>query len=103
MAVSTELSELCPELQALPLKQRLQLNSMSGLPTEAAPPQLAAGGSTQLGTLDADVVEVRSTTRFNSDELKRKAEAEVERRIAAGISDDTANTRKAPYSQLLSS
>ena len=64
-------------------------DSVSGLPTEAAPPQLAAGGSTQLGTLDADAVEVRSTTRFNSDELKRKAEAEVERRIAAGISDDT--------------
>ncbi|EOD11378.1 hypothetical protein EMIHUDRAFT_465077 [Emiliania huxleyi CCMP1516] len=70
-------------------RKRFPADSVSGLPTEAAPPQLAAGGSTQLGTLDADAVEVRSTTRFNSDELKRKAEAEVERRIAAGISDDT--------------
>ena len=80
------LEELIKEETA---RKRFPADSVSGLPTEAAPPQLAAGGSTQLGTLDADAVEVRSTTRFNSDELKRKAEAEVERRIAAGISDDT--------------
>ena len=80
------LEELIKEETA---RKRFPPDSVSGLPTEAAPPQLAAGGSTQLGTLDADAVEVRSTTRFNSDELKRKAEAEVERRIAAGISDDT--------------
>ena len=80
------LEELIKEETA---RKRFPADSVSGLPTEAAPPQLAAGGSTQLGTLDADAVVVRSTTRFNSDELKRKAEAEVERRIAAGISDDT--------------
>eukprot|EP00966_Prymnesium_polylepis_P332779 7388258-Prymnesium_polylepis.1 len=58
-----------------------------GLPTEAAPPQGEWRDSMQLGTLDADALEVRSRTRFSSSELRQKAAARMQQRIELGISD----------------
>jgi hypothetical protein len=57
------------------------------LPTEAAPPQYAATDLGQLGTADADALAIQSKSLFSKEELDAKAEAAVERREAAGISD----------------
>jgi hypothetical protein len=68
-------------------RQRFTPGSERGLPTEACPPQETWSAGPQLGTLDADALEVRSHSLFNAEELARKAEQEMQRRVEAGISD----------------
>lgn len=57
------------------------------LPEEAALPQQVVRELGQLGTLDEDAAEIEKKAIFSTEELKVKAEAEVQRRLAAGISD----------------
>eukprot|EP00966_Prymnesium_polylepis_P008945 206413-Prymnesium_polylepis.1 len=59
-----------------------------GLPTEAAPPQGEWRGSAELGTLDADALQVRSSMRFSKSQLQAKAAEAMQRRIEQGIPDD---------------
>ena len=58
-----------------------------GLPTEAAPPQGEWRDSKQLGTIDADALSVRTSTRFSAEQLEAKAQVAMQRRINMGISD----------------
>ena len=69
-------------------RARFTAGSERGLPTEAAPPQGEWRDSAQLGTLDADAKEVRGQARFSGEQLEAKAQAEMRRRIEAGIADD---------------
>jgi hypothetical protein len=64
------------------------LKRLKRLPTVAAPPQFLSKEMTQLGTADEDVLEVESRALFSAAELECKAELAMERRRAAGISDD---------------
>ena len=57
-----------------------------GLPTEAAPPQTGMATVGQLGTADADASAVSAKAIFSADELRKKADAERQRRVEAGIS-----------------
>jgi DICT domain-containing protein len=78
------LRELLEEI----IVEEISLKRLKHLPTEAAQPQFLARERTQLGTPDADVLEVESRALFSAAEVERKAELAVERRRAAGISDD---------------
>jgi hypothetical protein len=69
-------------------RSRFAPGTEKGLPVEAAPPQGEWRGSAQLGSLDADAQQVRSSTRFSAAQLEQKARAEMQRRIEAGISDE---------------
>mmetsp|Transcript_24056 Transcript_24056/g.59701 ORF Transcript_24056/g.59701 Transcript_24056/m.59701 type:complete len:566 (-) Transcript_24056:199-1896(-) len=64
------------------------LARLKRLPTEAALPNFGKGERTQLGTADEDVLEVETCSLFTAAELERKTELALERRRAAGISDD---------------
>lgn len=68
----------------------MALKRLKRLPKEAAQPQFVqrAAGATQLGTVDADVVDVESRAFFSAAELERKVGAALKRRMEAGISDD---------------
>ena len=68
-------------------RSRFTAGTERGLPTEAAPPQGEWRDSLQLGTLDADAMLVRSRTRFSAEELEKKSELVMQRRLKAGISD----------------
>ena len=68
-------------------RARFTAGTNRGLPTEAAPPQTGMATVGQLGTADADATAVSAKAVFNADELRKKAEAERERRIEAGIAD----------------
>ena len=61
------------------------------LPTEAAPPQNLKREHGTLGTIDADAAVIERRALFSMDELKLKAEAATQRRVAAGITDDVEN------------
>lgn len=61
------------------------------LPTEAALPQQVVRAHGQLGTLDEDAAEIEKKALFSTEELGTKAQAEVERRLSAGISDTLEN------------
>ena len=61
------------------------------LPTEAALPQQVVRDHGQLGTLDEDAAEIEKKALFSAEELNTKAQAEMERRLAAGISDTLEN------------
>jgi len=74
------------------------------LPTEAAPPHFTAKDLGQLGTANADALAIKSKAIFSIDELKLKAEAAVQRREAAGISDSVERLQPAdppPFDQRL--
>ena len=68
------------------------------LPKEAALPLFLTKDTKQLGTADEDTLEMESRAIFSAEELERKAAAEMERRLAAGISDDVEDLQplKAP-------
>ena len=57
------------------------------LPEEAALPQQVKRNLGVLGTVDEDAAEVEKCALFSADELDAKAEQEMQRRVAAGISD----------------
>jgi len=58
------------------------------LPTEAAPPQSLQKEARSLGALDADAVEVEKKTLFSTEELRRKSDEAMQRRVADGTADD---------------
>eukprot|EP00966_Prymnesium_polylepis_P121233 2802127-Prymnesium_polylepis.1 len=64
------------------------LKRLKCLPTEAALPNFGTKAEAQLGTADEDVIEIESRALFSAEELQIKADQAVERRRAAGISDD---------------
>ena len=79
-------------------RARFPAGSERGLPTEAQPPHHEPRDLGQLGTLDADALEVRKQALFSTEELEVKAEAAMQRRAAAGISDEVEdlNQNEAP-------
>ena len=68
-------------------RARFPAGSANGLPTEAAPPHHAARDVGQLGTADADAMEIAARALFSAEELRAKAQQERQRRIEAGIAD----------------
>ena len=60
---------------------------MHELPEEAALPQQVRRDLGTLGTIDADAEEVEKRALFSQAELDVKAEQEMQRRVAAGVSD----------------
>jgi len=60
---------------------------MKELPEEAALPQQVRRDLGQLGTVDEDAADVEKRALFSADELATKAEAAMQRRVEAGISD----------------
>ena len=60
---------------------------MHELPEEAALPQQVRRNLGQLGTVDEDAAEVEKRALFSAEELGRKADAAMQRRIEAGVSD----------------
>ena len=61
------------------------------LPTEAALPQQIKRNHGQLGTADAGAKEICKKQLFSTEELDRQSDAEMQRRIAAGIADTVEN------------
>ena len=80
------LRELLDEI----ITEEMSLKRLKRLPKEAAQPQFVqrAAGATQLGTVDADILDVESRSFFSAAELERKVELALKRRREAGISDD---------------
>ena len=68
-------------------RARFTAGSERGLPTEAAPPQTGMANVGQLGTADADAMAVSAKAVFSAAELRKKADAERQRRVEAGIAD----------------
>lgn len=58
------------------------------LPTEAAPPHTGAIDLGQLGTRDENSLQISRRALFSKEELSRKADAEMQRRIEAGVQDN---------------
>ena len=86
------------------LPHELAERRLKRLPTEAAPPHFTAKSLGQLGTANADALAIKSKALFSTAELKIKAEAEVKRREAAGISDSVERLQPAtppPFNQQL--
>ena len=77
---------LC-ELLGEILEYELTARRMKELPEEAALPQQVRRDLGQLGTVDEDAAEIEKKALFSAEELDRKAEQEVQRRVMAGISD----------------
>jgi hypothetical protein len=69
-------------------RARFTAGTEKGLPTEASPPQERWSEGPQLGTLDLDAGYVRSQSLFDRAQLERRAQQEMERRVAAGIADN---------------
>ena len=69
------------------LVHEMTARRLNELPTEAALPQQVVRELGQLGSLDEDAAEVEKKAMFSTEELAAKAQEEVQRRIAAGISD----------------
>ena len=67
--------------------EEIVLEGKKKLPKEAAPPHHQARDLGQLGTADADAVEISARALFSADELRSKAEAARTRRVEAGIAD----------------
>ena len=80
------LRELLDEI----ILEEISLKRLKRLPKEAAQPQFQerAAAAKQLGTVDADVVEVESRAFFSMAEMERKVEQALKRRRESGISDD---------------
>ena len=77
------LRELLKEILTFEITAR----RMKELPTEAALPQQIKRDLGQLGALDEDAMEIEKKALFSTDELKAKADAEMQRRVEAGIAD----------------
>ena len=72
------------------ITEEIALKRLKRLPKEAAQPQFIqrAAAAAQLGTADADVLDVESKSFFSAEELERKVGQALKRRREAGISDD---------------
>ena len=68
-------------------RARFTAGTDRGLPTEAAPPQHEARNLGQLGTADADAVEISKRALFSAEELEAKAQAAMKRREESGVAD----------------
>ena len=73
------------------LTEEMAARRLKQLPTEAAPPQVATRDLGQLGTADADAIEIEKKAMFSKEELDAQSEAAMQRRVAAGISDTVEN------------
>ena len=82
--LQTLLEEIIVEEKAC---SRFTAGSDGGLPTEAAPPQHEMRNLGQLGTADADAVEISKRALFRAAELEAKAQAAIQRREASGVAD----------------
>ncbi|KAL1521581.1 hypothetical protein AB1Y20_021240 [Prymnesium parvum] len=74
------------------------------LPAEAQPPLSVPQSVKQLGTADLDAVDIEKKSLFDKDELERKVDIAMERRIRAGIADDVERMQPAtapPFNQEL--
>ena len=81
------LTELLEELIREEIsRQRFTPGTEKGLPDEAAPPQHGVRNVGQLGTLDADAIDISARALFSAEELQVKVEKEMRRRVEAGIS-----------------
>ena len=69
------------------LEHEATARRMKELPEEAALPQQVSRDLGRLGAIDEDALEIEKRALFSAEELNAKAEQEVQRRIAAGISD----------------
>ena len=69
------------------MRSRYTAGTDRGLPTEAAPPQHEQRRLGQLGTADADALEISKRAFFSAEELEAKAQAAMKRREADGIAD----------------
>ena len=81
------LRELLKEILTEEVSQR----RLKELPTEAALPQQIRRNLGQLGEVDEDAVDTEKKALFSTEELKRKAEVEMQRRVESGISDTVEN------------
>ena len=70
------------------IPEELALERRKQLPTEACPPHLTSRDIPTLGELDADAEAIELKSIFSAEQLKAKAEEEMQRRVAAGIWDD---------------
>ena len=78
-------------------RARFTAGTDRGLPTEAAPPQHEARNLGQLGTADADAVEISKRALFSAEELEAKAQAAMKRREesrASPIASSACSRRK---------
>ena len=73
------------------LPEEVAERRLGRLPKEAAPPQNLQREHSALGTVDADAAIIERRALFSMEELKLKAAAAQQRRVAAGISDDVEN------------
>ena len=79
-------THLCKLLHEI-LDHETTARRMHELPEEAALPQQVRRNLGQLGTVDEDAAEVEKRALFSAEELGRKADAAMQRRIEAGVSD----------------
>ena len=68
-------------------RQRFTPGTVKGLPAEAAPPHHQSADLGQLGTADADAVEITKRTLFSAEDLEAKAAAAMRRRQETGVAD----------------
>ena len=80
--LQTLLEEILLEEKA---RGRFTAGTDRGLPTEAAPPQHEARDLGQLGTADADAMEISKRALFSAAELEAKAQAAMGQREATGV------------------
>ena len=69
------------------LTHEMTARRMNELPDEAALPQQVQRDLGLLGTVDEDAAEIEMKALFSTEELAAKAEAAMQRRVEAGISD----------------
>ena len=69
------------------LIEEMALARLNKLPTEPAPPHHEARDLGQLGTADADALEIQARALFSADELRAKAEVARQRRVVDGVAD----------------
>ena len=67
------------------------LRRLNQLPEEAALPQQVKRNLGKLGTADADAMDVEKKAVFSTEQLAAMSDAEMQRRIAAGIADTVEN------------
>ena len=68
-------------------RQRFTPGTEKGLPTEPAPPHHQSADLGQLGTPDADAVEITKRTLFSAEDLEAKAQMAMQRRQETGVAD----------------
>ena len=81
------LRELLKEIQVEEATKR----RLKQLPDEAALPQQIRRNLGQLGTADVGAKDIEKKALFSAEELERKSEAAMQRRVEAGIADTVEN------------